>query len=248
MEQELFQNVKAFLEKEKGCSNIESEVTIAENPPQLQIKGLDQETKKFGRMDIVGGKFYKDEYYREKNHAYTCIELHCIEYKSRQDEILKGIGQLFWYKFSMSVLHLWTDRLFLYLMIDEDRVSEKLKEFCSVFGFGLLQVNPAKIVTEVVTPENQCGFVARMAQDKLALRCPKCYKSFLAREFKCPQCGTELKAEAFWNLFADNFQIATGNAMYKGVPDHMPPRVQEMPLLKKVFANWARVQQAWGNK
>jgi hypothetical protein len=66
------------------------------------------------------------------------VRLHCIEHKSAQDDIIKGIGQLFWYKFLMSGLYLWADRLFLYLLIDEDRVFEELKGFCKSFGFGLL--------------------------------------------------------------------------------------------------------------
>ena len=36
IDQELFQNVKIFLEKEKGCSNIEDEVPIKEKTPMLK--------------------------------------------------------------------------------------------------------------------------------------------------------------------------------------------------------------------
>lgn len=240
MDQELFQNVKVFLEKEKGCSNIESEVPIAESPShQFKIKGLDQRLEEFGRMDVVGGKFYKDD-------GYTRIELHCIEYKSAQDDIIKGIGQLFWYKFGMSELHTWAERLFLYLLIDEDRVSEQIKDFCKAFGFGLLQVNPAKVVTEVVMPKNQHGIIARLAQDETKLRCPKCYKSFSSKELKCPQCETELGIEVWIREFADSgFVSSSTNRRYQGAPNSMPPEVEETPLLKKVFANWSEVQEAW---
>ena len=231
MEQELFENIKIFLEKEKGCSNVESEAPI---------QGMGLEQKKFGRMDVAGGKFYNEE-----KRTYSCIELHCVEYKSEQDDIIKGIGQLFWYKFGMSEIYLWVERLFLYLLIDEHRVYEEHKTFCKSFGFGLLQVNPTKIITEVVTPENQNSFVARMAQEKEWLICPECHKSLSPKEFRCPQCGIELEANAFWNLFADRFQSASGNPRYKGVPDHAPSDVQETPLLRKVFANWSKVQEAW---
>jgi hypothetical protein len=237
VEQELFQNVKVFLEKERKCSNVESEVPIAERAPQLRIKGLDERPREFGRIDVVGGRFFGG------NH----IELHCVEHKSAQDDIIKGIGQLFWYKFSMSQLQTWAERLFLYLLIDEDRVSEELRRFCKSFGFGLLQINRAKIVTEAVTPENQNGLIARAAQDETKLTCPKCYKNFRSEELKCPQCGTGLKTQApwLWNLFADTFVSSSTNRKYQGAPSSMPPEIQQTPLLKKVFANWSRVQEAW---
>jgi hypothetical protein len=96
MDQELFQNVKVFLEKEEGCSNVESEVPIKEKSyHQYKIKGVGTipTPTDFGHIDIVGGKFYKKNL---EDPRYTGIELHCIEYKSPNDNVIKGIGQIFW--------------------------------------------------------------------------------------------------------------------------------------------------------
>jgi len=234
MDQELFQNVKTFLEKEKGCSNVESEVPIKE-----KTYGKFQ-PKDFGRLDIVGGKFYKSD-------GYTCIELHCIEYKTPNDDIVKGIGQIFWYKFAMSKLRIWAERLFLYLMVHEGEFPDDLMEFCKAFGIGLLQVNPSKIVTEIVSPENQHGFLSRKAKEGMKVKCHECRKSFTPEELKCPNCGALLEPETpwFWSLFADTFGSSSTNPRYKGVPDRIPTDVEETPLLKKLFRNWDRVRETW---
>lgn len=247
MDQELFQNVKIFLEKEKGCSNVESEVPIKEKPSQqFKIRGIGTVPVPidFGHIDIVGGKFYKKD---PENPRYIGIELHCIEHKSPNDDIIKGIGQVFWYKFSMSKLNTWAERIFLYLMIHEDKVSEELREFCNVFGIGLLQVNVAKIVTEVVIPKNQHGFLSRQAQEKTEIECQQCWKSFTPKELSCPHCGTSLNAKAPWpwDLFADGFGASSTNQKYQGVPNYMPKEVKETPILKKVFANWSKVKEVW---
>jgi len=244
MNQELFQNVKVFLEKEKRCSNVEAEVPIKEKSyHQFKIKGIGTipNPTDFGHIDIVGGKFYKEN-------SYTRIELHCIEYKSPNDDLIKGIGQIFWYKFAMSKLNTWADRLFLYLMVHEDKISDDFKKFCKAFGIGLLQENPAKIVTEVVMPENQNGFLRRQARDKTELECPKCIgKRLTPKELSCPECGTSLEAKAPWfsDLFADEFGTSSTNRIYQGVPDRMPDEVESTPMLKKVFGNWSKVQEAW---
>jgi acetone carboxylase gamma subunit len=247
MEQELFQNVKTFLEKEKECSNVESEVPIKErSSQQFKIRGIETIPIPidFGHIDVVGGKFYKKD---PEDLRYIGIELHCIEYKSPNDDIIKGIGQIFWYKFAMSKLTIWTERLFLYLMVHEDKVSEELKEFCKTFGIGLLRVNSAKIITEIVTPENQHGFVSRQARDKTEIECQQCNKSFVPKDLICPDCGTSLEAKApwFWHLFADEFGASSTNRKYQGVPDSMPKEVEETPMLKKVFGNWSKVKEAW---
>lgn len=197
----------------------------------------------FGHCDIVGGKFYK----KSEDPRYIGIELYCIEYKSPNDDVIKGIGQIFWYKFAMSKLNIWCERLFLYLMVHEDKVSEELKEFCKVFGIGLLQVNVAKIVTEIVTPENQHGFLSRQAQAEAGVECPQCKKYFTPKDLVCSNCSTSLKAKAFWfwHLFADQFGSSSTNRKYQGVPDHMPPEIEETPMLKKVFGNWSKVEKAW---
>jgi len=249
MDQELFQNVKIFLEKEKGCSNVESEVPIKEKTyNQFKIRGIGTvpSPKDFGHIDIVGGKFYKKD---PEDPRYIGIELHCIEYKSPNDDIIKGIGQIFWYKFAMSKLNIWAERLFFYLMVHEDKVSEELKEFCKIFGIGLLQVNRLKIVTEIVTPENQHGFLSRKARDKTELKCEQCKKVFTPKDLICPNCRVPLEAKApwFWYLFADEFGVSSTNRKYQGVPDYMPEEVKNTPLLKKVFANWSKVKEDWKN-
>ena len=192
-------------------------------------------------IDIVGGKFYKED-------TYTRIELHCIEYKSTNDDLKRGVGQIFWYKFAMSKLNTWVERLFLYLMVHENKASDELKEFCSAFGIGVFQINPAKIVTEVVTSKNQHGFLSREAQDKTKLKCPKCMgRKFIPKELSCPECGTSLEAEApwFYDLFADCYGASSTNTKYQGVPDRMPTEAKETPILKKVFGNWSKVKESW---
>ncbi|RLE09550.1 hypothetical protein DRJ00_03895 [Candidatus Aerophobetes bacterium] len=243
MDQELFQNVKIFLEKEKGCSNVEDEVPIKEKTyNQFKIRGVGAipQPKDFGHIDIVGGKFYKSD-------GYTCIELHCIEYKSPNDDIIKGIGQIFWYKFAMSKLNTWAERLFLYLMAHEGKFSDDLIEFCKSFGIGLLQVNPSKIITEIVTPDNQHRFLSRQAKERVKLECQQCRKTFTPKELNCPNCSLPLEAETpwFWSLFADTFESSSTNRIYRGVPDYIPEEVEKTPMLKKVFRNWDKVRIAW---
>jgi len=247
MDQELFQSVKTFLEKEKGCSNVESEVPIKERSyHQIKIRGVETIPTPidFGHIDIVGGKFYKKN---PEDLRYIGIELHCTEYKSPNDDIIKGVGQIFWYKFAMSKLDTWAERLFLYLMAHEDKISEALKEFCMTFGIGLLQVNTAKIITEIVTPENQHGFLSRQARGETKVKCQQCRKSFTPTELACPNCGTSLEAEApwFWHLFAGKFGASSTNRKYQGVPGYMPEEVNETPMLKKVFRNWSKVKEDW---
>lgn len=243
MDQELFQNVKIFLEKEKGCSNVESEVPIKEKSShQFKMRGTGTipNPTDLGHIDIVGGRFYKDN-------SYTGIELHCIEYKSPNDDLIKGVGQILWYKFAISKVNTWVEQLFLYLMIHEEKSSEELKEFCKAFGIGLLQINMAKIITEIVTPENQHSFLGRQARDKTKLRCPQCIKFFAPEQLNCPDCGSPLEAEIPFlrHLFADKFGTSSRNQIYKGVPDRMPEEVEETPMLKKVFGNWSKVKESW---
>jgi len=147
----------------------------------------------------------------------------------------------------MSTLTTWAERLFLYLMIHEDKVSEELKEFSKTFGIGLLQVNTARIVTEIVIPENQHGFLSRQAQETVYLGCQQCIKSFTPKELTCPNCGTSLESKPFWfwRLFADNFGSSSTNRRYQGVPNRMPEEVEKTPTLKKVFGNWSKVKKAW---
>lgn len=239
--------MKIFLEKEKGCSNVESEVPIKEKSSQrFKIRGIGTVPAPidFGHIDIVGGKFYKKD---PEDIRYIGVELHCIEYKSPNDDVIKGIGQIFWYKFAMSKLDTWCERLFLYLMTHEEKVSEELKEFSKVFGIGLLQVNAAKIVTEIVTPENQHGFLSKQAQDKAEVECQQCKKSFTPKDLICPNCGTSLQAKVpwFWDLFADRFGASSTNPKYQGVPHSVPREVEETPMLKKIFGNWSKVKEAW---
>ncbi len=249
MDQELFQNVKTFLEKEKGCSNVESEVPIKEkSQDQFEglkvVRGIRTAPKDFGHIDIVGGKFYRK---MPEDPRYIGIQLHCIEYKSPNDDIIKGIGQIFWYKFAMSKLYIWVEQLFLYLMIHEDNFSEDLKEFCECFGIGLLQANAAKIITEVVTPENQHGLLARLVQDNAKVKCPPCQKTFAPQELNCPNCGKALETSFIgyvWE-FADTFGSSSTNPRYKGVPHAMPEEVEITPMLKKVFGNWSKVKATW---
>jgi len=243
MDQELFQNAKTFLEKEKKCSNVEGEVPIKEKTYEhFKIRGVGTfpQSKDFGHLDIVGGKFYKSD-------GYTCIELHCIEYKSPNDDIVKGIGQIFWYKFAMSKLRIWAERLFLYLMVHEGEFPGDLMEFCKAFGIGLLQINPSKIVTEIVPPENQHGFLGRKAKEEMKVKCQKCRKSFTPEKLNCPDCGVPLEPEApwFWSLFSDTFESSSTNPKYRGVPHSMPKEVEKTPMLKKVFKNWDKVRMTW---
>jgi len=246
MDQEIFQSVKVFLEREKGCSNVESEVPISERdeaPDWIKVKGK-AVPKVFCRIDIVGGRL--DKGHETEHYCTSTLELHCVEYKSPNDDLIKGIGQLFWYKFLMSDPNvcIWADRLFLYLLMHEEKVTDELRRFCKSFGIGLLQVNPTKIVTEVVTPENQHGLIVR----EMKMRCPKCFKDFAPEEVCCPNCGSSLEPKPF-SKFADTLGGVGVRGTKVGPPGcvipSIPYELEVTPMLRKVFQNWDKVQADW---
>jgi len=247
MDQELFQSAKTFLRTEKGCSNIESEVPVEEKSyNRLEIKGVGIIPPPicFGHIAVVGGKFYKKN---PEDLRYIGIELHCIEYISPSDDIVRGVGQISWHRFGMSNLDTWAEQLFFYLMVHEDRISEAIKGFCTNFGLGLLQVNTTKIVTEIVAPDNQHGFLGEQARDKIMVECQQCGKSFAPKELTCPDCDTPLAAKTprFRHLFADEFRASSTVQKYQGVPDRIPEEVKKTPMLEKVFRNWSNVKKDW---
>ncbi|MCD6473244.1 hypothetical protein J7K55_09135 [Candidatus Aerophobetes bacterium] len=242
MEQILFSNLKTFLETEKQCSNVEPEVPISE------ASSVVYHTEKVASLDVVGGHLYPNK--------YTTLELHCVEYKSPDDDIVKGIGQLFWYKFLMSTLNIWIDHLFLYLFLHEKSVSNKYLDFLKGHGFGLLQASQNQnLVTEIVIPEDQNGFVYRLAREKIKIRCsdilhcPK-GREIKLEELKCPVCGSsiEIKGPTLPRNFADFTRGSTSNPDYQGAPDSMPKAIEESSLLRKVFRNWKLVKKKWKDK
>lgn len=234
MDQHLLANVRAFLQREKRCSNVEVEVPIPSR---------NRADVTYGRWDIVGGRLY------DKGDRYIGLELHCIEHKSSADDVVRGIGQLFWYKFGMSQANIWVDDLFIYLLVDAGAVSDLLKDFCRAFGLGLLRISDEqKLVTEVVTPKNQHGFIKRLAFESMVARqCPKCQNSVSVRLAVCPSCGEssiELDPPYFFSM-GDTFRVASRNPVFSGPPHRMPQAIAECPLLSKVFENWERVRGAW---
>lgn len=128
--------------------------------------------------------------------------------------------------------NIWADRLFLYLLMHEEKVTDELGGFCKTFGIGLLRINPAKIITEIVTPENQHGLIAR----EMKLTCPKCFKDFTPGEEYCSNCGSSLEPGISWR-FADTFGGPGAKKTRVGRPGcitpNMPYRVT--PVLRKVF-------------
>jgi len=245
MDQEIFQSVKVFLEREKGCSNVESEVPISERdeaPDLVKVAKGRTTPKVFCRIDVVGGRLHKGR--ETKDCCTSVLELHCVEYKSPNDDLIKGIGQLLWYKFLMSAQNIWADRLFLYLLMHEGKVTDELGGFCRYFGIGLLQMNSARIVTEVVTPEDQHGLIAR----EMKMTCPKCFKNFTPEEVHCLNCGSSLTPGIFWR-FADTFGGPGAKKTRVGRPGcitpNMPYEIRVTPMLRKVFQDWSKVETDW---
>ena len=109
-----------------------------------------------GRVDIVGGRLAlsaeRVRSIRKTKGHYIEVELHLIEIKKGEDDIIKGFGQLLWYHYLMK--HQWCDRLYLYLAVDEGRLSRARQErkFLTKHGFGILEMSKAKIITELETP------------------------------------------------------------------------------------------------
>jgi len=168
MEQSLFEAIRVFLEKRKKCTNVAIEVPLDG-----------------GRADIIGGRFIlsKDKKASEGSIVWTRgryveVELHLIELKKENDDIIKGIGELFWYKFLLK--DVWCDRLFLYLLVDKYRLEEKEIEFIKSCGFGILEmekVNGNIIIDELVTPKM---YECKQTSVKLSSEVRIIYK-----EYKC---------------------------------------------------------------
>lgn len=140
LDQALFQSFKEFLIRCKECTNVQPEVPLNR-----------------GRVDIVGGRLTLAVKIRASESSipktkgrYIEVELHLIEIKKAGDDIIKGFGQLFWYVYLMK--NRWCDRLYLYLAVDEGRVTNQEREFLAEQGFGILEISQAKIVTELEAP------------------------------------------------------------------------------------------------
>ncbi|MFA4836807.1 MAG: hypothetical protein WC749_12150 [Dehalococcoidia bacterium] len=258
MNQELFEHIKTFLEKEKHCTNVEYRVPLeSKSQSQFSIgtKKIGIPSTKFSQVPIVGGRFYKyHKYPNEINPTeYIGLELHCIVNKSKQTSdggFIEGIGELFWDKFIMSKIQTWCDRLFLYIMLDEEKGSLERKEFCIAFGFGLIHVQPYNILTEVVCPLNQQGLLSTQAEKSIRIGCEKCRilpTSLTPKDIICPHCSTPsitLTVDPL-PLASDTFLQSSTNQKFKGVPNRMPDEGESTPMIKKVFRNWASVKVGW---
>ena len=140
LDQALFQSFKEFLIRCKNCTNV---------GPEVPLNG--------GRVDIVGGRLTLAVNMRSTEKSipktkgrYIEVELHLIEIKKTGDDLIKGFGQLFWYHYL--IRRNWCDRLYLYLAVDEGRVTQQEREFLTKHGFGILEMSKAKIITELDTP------------------------------------------------------------------------------------------------
>ena len=241
MDQELFESVRCFLEREKHCSNVEVNLPVTDADEPHRRSGPASGLKEYSRVDVAGGRFYAEG-------DYKCLELHCVNYVKNAGDLTKEIGRLFWQKFWMSELGFWADRIFFYLLLREEHVTEELRKFCQGFGLGILKIDAGRIVTEALSPADQHGLLRRMAEQVVRLSCTgtSCFKSFGPGDLACPACGASLEPSVFlWRVYGDSFQRATKNRRYQGVPDSMPEAVATTPFLRKLFQNWVRVRDSW---
>lgn len=245
-EQVILENIRVFLEKRKQCSNIEPEVSIALS--EAPIAGWPTSLTDCGGkaiIDFVGGRIYEDE------DKYPRIDLHCIEYKSANDDVIRGIGQLFRYKFLIHESYTWVDHLFVYLMVDERKTTgEILRNFLRQFGFGLLELSEeSRVVSEILPSEDQSGIVRRTALKDIQIHCSKDYSHKVRWEelknFQCPHCESSLERRAWISKFADSTQGSSRNTIYQGAPDRIPDAIRQNLLLAKVFRNWDLVKKNW---
>lgn len=253
MDQELFEHVKKFLMKDKYCTNVEFSVDLkSKSQSGISDRKTNRSFTDFGKVPIVGGRFYKYFKYPDETNAteYIGLELHCIVYKNRKSldgGFIEGIGDLFWDKFALSKIDTWRDRLFLYLMIHEEKGSQQRHDFCESFGIGLIHIQSQNILTEVVSPLNQNSLLSTKAQDCLSVHCEKCgipSHPLAPKDVICPLCSTpSIKLNIYPLPFAaDSFMISSTNQKFKGVPNRMPDEVEQTPMLKKVFRNWTNAR------
>jgi len=228
----ILENLRVFLGKRKQCTNVEPEMPIALS--RAPIAGwptsLSDHEKK-AQIDFVGGRIYEDE------KKYPIIDLHCIEYKSSNDDLIKGIGQLFWYKFLIHESYTWVEHLFMYLMVDEVKTDDGvLKSFLRDFGFGFLELSEeSKIISEILPAEDQNGIVRHTALKNIQIHCSKDYNHKVEwediKKFQCPYCGDPLDMRSWIPKFADNTMTSSRNTTYQGAPDYMPEAISQNPLL-----------------
>ncbi|MBC7106916.1 MAG: hypothetical protein H5T97_13375, partial [Firmicutes bacterium] len=88
MDQELFESVRCFLEREKRCSNVEVNLPVTDADEPHVRTGPTPEPKEYSRVDVAGGRFYAEG-------DYKCLELHCVNYVKNAGDLMKEIGRLF---------------------------------------------------------------------------------------------------------------------------------------------------------
>ena len=244
----ILENLRVFLEKRKQCSNVEDEVPVALSSKAPIGGGWPtslSEDKIEAHIDFVGGRIYEDE------NKYPVVDLHCIEYKSLNDDIKKGIGQLFWYKFLIHESYTWVNHLFMYLMVDEEKTDDGvLKSFLRDFGFGFLGLSQeSKIISEILLAEDQSEVVRRTALKDVQIHCSKDYNHKVKwedlKKFQCPYCGAPLNVRSWIPEFADATLTSSRNRAFEGAPDYCPQAINQNPLLAKVFRNWDLVKKNW---
>lgn len=225
--QELFQSFKTFFKREKGCSNVETEVPVDG-----------------GQVDVVAGKLLP----RRPEYLFD-VEVHIVEVKGEEGDLKKALGQTLWYLYEIEESEggyprgLWIDRLYAWIAVPEPLYEKSLAERLKRYGIGSLTISEKNIVTEAEPSIDQgklpIDTFTRFGSWDAEVKYEDGSKEEIS-DIDMKNIVEEVKDKSIEKL-SPHISKAPGGG---GQKQRKWDRLENHPFTKKLFRNWEEAQKS----